>query len=372
MKNHRIRSFFTPVRAEYHISMRPDTKYTSFSAQLDSLLADYDKLSVDLCLESRDLFFSAVFVSDLINQNNLLESHTLFTDRLKSAAVSVTEQPPLDGSKINLLLWFVKAPNRRTERLGNAVRSDFNGCRHLFHFVGDNETQGISDMEEKTFNAFASHDQLLSEDGMSLADNCLRTWIYVKDIDYDYAAMVAGRNKYFASACLTTDTHFIASTGIGGGGASAGSRMAVNFYSVGGLREGAIKYLNATDYLNPTHEYGVAFERGVRISWGDACTVFISGTASINKHGECVHVGNVIEQMDRVFVNIEKLLEDAGASLSDIMQMTVYLRDTADSLAASTYISERFADVPCVIVLGRVCRPAWLVEVECVAAATLL
>jgi enamine deaminase RidA (YjgF/YER057c/UK114 family) len=368
MNNCSIRSFFTSNRAEYHVSIRPDASAASFGDQLDSALASYEKLLGDLCLESRDLFFTAVFTSDLINQKDLIEKHTLFAGCLKSAAVSVTEQPPLDGSKINLLLWFVKSADRCTEHYGGMVGMKINGCLHLFHFVAPGETCGGASVEEQTFNAFALHDRRVAAHGMSLASNCLRTWIYVKDIDCDYAAMAAGRNRYFSDAGLTPDTHFIASTGIGGGGASPDGRLALSFYSVGGLREGAVRYLKATGYMNPTYEYGIAFERGTRISWGEGCTVFISGTASIDALGRCVHEGAVIEQIDRVFVNIGKLLEDAGASLLDIMQMTVYLRDTADAAAVRKYIAGRFADVPCVIVLGRVCRPAWLAEVECVAA----
>ena len=41
-------------------------------------------------------------------------------------------------------------------------------------------------------------------------------------------------------------------------------------------------YLKALDHLNPTHEYGVAFERGTRVSLPGKYQYFISGTASIN------------------------------------------------------------------------------------------
>ena len=62
--------------------------------------------------------------------------------------------------------------------------------------------------------------------------------------------------------------------------------------------------------------------------------------------------------------NISALLEEAGASIGDIMQAIVYLRDPADYENVQKYISTHY---PHLIVLAPVCRPGWLIETECVA-----
>ena len=47
--------------------------------------------------------------------------------------------------------------------------------------------------------------------------------------------------------------------------------------------------------------------------------------------------------------------------------MIVYLRDVADYELVRRLYAERFPDKPCVIVHAPVCRPGWLVEMECMA-----
>lgn len=92
----------------------------------------------------------------------------------------------------------------------------------------------------------------------------------------------------------------------------------------------ADRFLHAPEYLNPTYEYGVTFERGTAVEYGDRKHIFISGTASIDNRGEVVYPGNIAGQTRRMLLNIEALLKEAGSSLADLAKMIVYLRDIAD------------------------------------------
>ena len=47
--------------------------------------------------------------------------------------------------------------------------------------------------------------------------------------------------------------------------------------------------------------------------------------------------------------------------------MIIYLRDVADYDLVKSLYEERFPDKPYVIVHAPVCRPGWLVEMECMA-----
>ncbi|MFN2115781.1 MAG: sugar phosphate nucleotidyltransferase, partial [Anaerolineae bacterium] len=53
-----------------------------------------------------------------------------------------------------------------------------------------------------------------------------------------------------------------------------------------------------------TIDYGVTFERGIRIRFGDRSHLHISGTASIDKCGEIVHPGDILKQTERTVANI--------------------------------------------------------------------
>jgi enamine deaminase RidA (YjgF/YER057c/UK114 family) len=331
---------------------------------VDELANVYDELLKSLALTDNNLFFSKIFVTDLINQNEITENHPLFA-RLNNGACSVIEQPPLDGSKINILLWLIRIDGMKTRKVGHSTIIEMDGTTHIFHPAGFATQQ----FERTTNQAFEEHDSLLRQYDMTVPDNCVRTWLFVKDIDKDYLPVVSGRNTFFRNNGLNKDTHFIASTGIGGCSSSEDSSLRFDFYSVKGIRDEQKKYLKALDFMSSTSDYGVSFERGTSIRYKDIRHIFISGTASIDEHGKATNLGNVVRQLDRIFVNIEQLLIEADATPENIMQMIVYLRDVSDYSIVNKYISERFGHVPAVILLARVCRPAWLVEVECVAQA---
>ena len=119
--------------------------------------------------------------------------------------------------------------------------------------------------------------------------------------------------------------------------------------------------------MNPTYEYGVSFERGTYIDYGDRRHVLISGTASINNKGEIMYCGDVCQQTKRLWENVETLLAEAECTFDDVVQMIVYLRDIADYAVVKALYDERFPDKPKVFVNAPVCRSGWLVEMECMA-----
>jgi enamine deaminase RidA (YjgF/YER057c/UK114 family) len=200
-----------------------------------------------------------------------------------------------------------------------------------------------------------------------LADNCIRTWLFVNDIDLNYGGVVRARNQVFFTQGLTPNTHFIASTGIAGRQQDPNVLAQMDNYAVKGISQEQVHYLYAPTHLNRTSDYGVSFERGTYVDYGDRRHVFISGTASIDNKGRIVHPKDVVQQTHRMWENVETLLAEAGCSYDEVGVMVVYLRDPSDYAVVSKLYEERFPDKPYVIVLAPVCRPGWLVEMECMA-----
>ena len=143
--------------------------------------------------------------------------------------------------------------------------------------------------------------------------------------------------------------------------------MQLGTYALIGFRPEQQRYLYAKTHLNPTYEYGVTFERGTRMDFGDRRHVYISGTASINNRGEVVYEGDIIRQTHRMWENVEALLAEAETTFDDVAQIIVYIRDVADFATVSRLFAERFPQTPYVITLAPVCRPTWLIEMECLA-----
>ncbi len=304
--------------------------------------------------EYRTLQYCKVFLSDSQNQMGELESSPLYTDILSTARLSVVEQTPLDGSKISLL-----------------VKTDDNDAPMLFHSVRLTEEEALDkDSYTQTRMIFDKYLQLIADadNTLTMERNCVRTWIYVSAIDVNYQGVVEARNDVFAQHGMTASTHYIASTGIGGATPVRHALVAIDFLTVPGIAESDKKYLQALDHLNPTHEYGVAFERGTRLTLPDRQQYFISGTASIDRHGKVMYQGDVVRQTGRLLENIGALLADGHATMNDICYFLIYLRDISDYPVIDSMMNRLYPDVPHIILEARVCRPGWLIEMECIAA----
>jgi enamine deaminase RidA (YjgF/YER057c/UK114 family) len=138
-------------------------------------------------------------------------------------------------------------------------------------------------------------------------------------------------------------------------------------YAIAGISPEQVHYLYASTHLNRTSDYGVSFERGTTVDYGDRRHVFISGTASIDNKGQIVHERDVTLQTQRMWENVGALLAEADCGYDDVTHLIVYLRDMADYGVVSQLFAKRFPDKPFVIVHASVCRSGWLVEMECMA-----
>ena len=69
--------------------------------------------------------------------------------------------------------------------------------------------------------------------------------------------------------------------------------------------------------------------------------------------------------------NVEALLSEANCTFDDVAHLIVYLRDSSDYAVVSELFRQRFPDKPTVIVRAPVCRPEWLIEMECMAVKAI-
>ncbi len=318
--------------------------------------------------------FRRIFLSDTMNQAALVRESGLARDFPDSpVAVSIVQQPVLSGAKIALLAYHIESGDPLVKRRLSArqVLVEKRGRRHLWSTrLCSGASASAGHAAAQTREIFDDLIRTLETHGGNLRDHCVRTWIYLKDVDVFYQEMVDSRRELFARHGLTGDTHFIASTGIEGACAHRHDLVAMDAYSVLDLDPHQVSYLNDFDRLCATKDYNVTFERGTRIGYADRAHCFISGTASIDRYGKVMHPGDVVRQLERSLDNVDALLHSGGAQLDDMMHLLVYLRDPTDFGEVEGFLRERVAaTTPITIVQGSVCRPEWLVEVEGVAIA---
>lgn len=348
---------------EYHLMIHATDSKQTYREQMNAVLDVYAALQKKE-LPGAVAVFKRYFLSDAANQAELLLAATAETS---DCALSVVEQPPLDGTKI--ALWAYLQTNVQTRMLRNGLYEVKHGAYRQLWMGGSFNRAANSEYQMRLL--FNDYVMQLTEQGCSLAANCLRTWIFVQNVDSNYAGVVKARNEVFVTQNLTEKTHYIASTGIGGRYADPKALVMLDAFAVDGVKPEQIKYLYARTHLNPTYEYGVSFERGTAVDYDDRRQVLISGTASINNRGEVVHAGDIRKQTERMWENVETLLKEADCGFEDMGHAIVYLRDVADYTVVKEMFDKRFPDTPTVITLAPVCRPGWLVEMECMAVKKL-
>ena len=345
--------------SEYHVMIHATRPEATYEEQLNAVVDTYCQLR-ESELQGAVAIFKRYFLSDAANQADMLLA---LSAECSDCALSVVEQPPLNGTKI--ALWVYLQKGVETQVLHNGLFEVRHGAyRHLWGGGSFNRAANSEYQMRLLLNDYAMQ---LMEEGCTLADNCLRTWIFVQNVDCNYAGVVKARNEMFVTQNLTENTHYIASTGIGGRHADPKALVMLDAFAVAGLKPGQIKYLYARTHLNPTYEYGVSFERGTAGDYDDRRQVLISGTASINNRGEVLYAGDVRRQTERMWENVEALLKEADCGFGDVGHIIVYLRDIADYAVVKEMFDKRFPDIPRVVTLAPVCRPGWLVEMECMA-----
>jgi len=102
--------------------------------------------------------------------------------------------------------------------------------------------------------------------------------------------------------------------------------------------------------------------------------LMISGTASVDEHGQSVHVGDFRAQTWRTYQNITALLEAEGATWQDVVRTSCYLRDIERDYGAFNEIRTEFFKqqglnpLPASTgIQAIICRPELLVEIEAMA-----
>ncbi len=346
---------------EAHVMVHVAAMDEPFAGQLARI-----RISVDLLMQKEEMKGMQIvsqryFLSDIANQS------AYFAHVNHCVDVSLIQQPPLDGSKVAVWLYLVRgkdnAPVTVAEEDDTKVVAT-NHYRLLFNWGMQCEE---GDSANQTHELLKNYSDLLTRWGGNFADHCVRTWFYVRDIDTQYSGMVKARLNDFEQMGLTQHTHYISSTGIQGIPAKPKALVQLGTLSILGIEEKQQRYLYAPTHLNPTYEYGVTFERGTVVSFGDREHAYISGTASIDNTGSVVAVGDIKGQTLRMIENVEVLLQEANMNFDDVMQIVVYLRDLADYDVATKLLKARFPEHPMVVTLAPVCRPQWLIEMECIA-----
>ena len=103
--------------------------------------------------------------------------------------------------------------------------------------------------------------------------------------------------------------------------------------------------------------------------------VYVSGQVPIDASGKLIGEGDFEAQVEQVFRNLKLAVEAAGATMADVVKLNYYVAAELDQASVPKLrpIRDRYLNVETppastFLVVARLSRPGWLIEIEAVAA----
>lgn len=296
--------------------------------------------------------------------------------KANAAAITEIEQPPLDQQACLEILVHAVLPGESSidpAPLAVAAACDCKECAqaHGLRIQASSEVRvlagglcGAGDTAyEQTCGMFELAERLLKQAGLEFSD-VVRTWIYLREMDRDYADFNRARREFFTARGIQPVP---ASTAIGGGPVADRHDLCLGIYAVKGDRP-IERTVMTSPTLNEAPEYGADFVRGMQVVEANKVALIVSGTASVDETGATAHVGDFAAQVDRMLANISALLAGQGATFADVAVAITYVKYPADALHLRHQFQQAgFEGFPNVFVEADVCRPELLCETELVA-----
>ena len=102
--------------------------------------------------------------------------------------------------------------------------------------------------------------------------------------------------------------------------------------------------------------------------------VYIAGQVALDASGSLVGKDDFRTQTEQVFKNLDAAVRAAGGSFHDVVKLNYYCVDTVDPAAIvqvreirDKYVNTQSPPTSTFVVVRRLVRPEWLIEVEAVA-----
>ena len=132
----------------------------------------------------------------------------------------------------------------------------------------------------------------------------------------------------------------------------------------------------SNEFINPTALIApgpAVYSHVAKVNRGTI--VYISGQVPSDASGKIIGEGDFEAQVEQVFANLKIAVEAAGGAMADIVKLNYFLAAEVDQADVPKMrpIRDRYLNVAkppasTFVVVSRLMRPGWLIEIEAVAA----
>ena len=112
------------------------------------------------------------------------------------------------------------------------------------------------------------------------------------------------------------------------------------------------------------------YSHGYSVDVGDVKLIFTTGQIALDAEGKVVAPGDAAKQAEFIFEALQGILEEAGASLDDVVKATIYLTDMADFPKISPVRNKYFKNsepVSTLVEVSKLVKEGCAVEIEVIA-----
>jgi reactive intermediate/imine deaminase len=113
-----------------------------------------------------------------------------------------------------------------------------------------------------------------------------------------------------------------------------------------------------------------AYSHAYSVEVGDATFIYTTGQIALDESGAVVAPGDIEQQAEFVYQQIDKLLMGAGSGIDDVVKMTVFLTNMADfakfSAVRNKYLKNS-EPASTLVEVSKLVKEGLVVEIEAVA-----
>ena len=103
--------------------------------------------------------------------------------------------------------------------------------------------------------------------------------------------------------------------------------------------------------------------------------VYLSGQVPCDASGQLIGEGDFEAQVEQIFANLKIAVEAAGGTMADIVKLNYFLVPEVEQASVpklrpirDRYINTENPPASTFVVVSRLMRPGWMIEIEAVAA----
>jgi reactive intermediate/imine deaminase len=113
-----------------------------------------------------------------------------------------------------------------------------------------------------------------------------------------------------------------------------------------------------------------AYSHGYAVDIGDATMIFTTGQIALDRDGNVVAPGDAGKQAEFIYESLASILQEAGATLDDVVKTTVFLTNMDDFSSVSPIRNRYFAHsepASTLVEVSKLVKDGCVVEIEVIA-----